>query len=162
MQLGPDLTSCNEAVLMVQDINDSGALSTFWNTAELETDILVNQSGMYYCTVSNACGSYTDSIFVTIIDCETMLYAPNAFTPNGDGINDEWNIHGHLMEDVDLKIFDRWGLLVFTSRDLVVPWLGQYLDGAHFVCNDNYHFIVDYTDFRGNRQRQTGVVSVIR
>jgi gliding motility-associated-like protein len=162
MHLGPDFTSCNEAILVVQDINDSDALSTLWNNGELEADISVNQTGMYSCTVYNACGSYTDSVFVTIIDCETMLYAPNTFTPNGDGINDEWRIQGHLVEDVVLRIFDRWGLLVFSSSDLVVPWLGQYLEGTHFVSNDTYYFIVDYTDFSGNRQRQSGVVSVIR
>lgn len=53
------------------------------------------------------------------------IYFPNAFTPDGDGINDVFGPVGHYIEDFEMTIFDRWGSEVFTTRDMTVPWDGR-------------------------------------
>lgn len=54
------------------------------------------------------------------------LYVPTAFTPNNDGLNDVFRVMpvGFLMEE--LKIFDRWGTLVFATKDYTQGWDGKY------------------------------------
>lgn len=56
------------------------------------------------------------------------IYFPNAFTPNGDGINDDFGGEGRLVDRYELYIFDRWGELIFESKDLPVRWDGT-MDG---------------------------------
>ncbi|MFN4007184.1 MAG: gliding motility-associated C-terminal domain-containing protein [Chitinophagaceae bacterium] len=57
----------------------------------------------------------------TLVD---ELFVPNAFTPNADGKNDVWMPYGYLIQDIDLKIFNQWGELVFESRDKTKGWDG--------------------------------------
>lgn len=53
------------------------------------------------------------------------LYFPNAFTPDGDGINDLWGGVGHYIDEFEMTIFDRWGQTVFTTTDMKVLWDGS-------------------------------------
>lgn len=53
------------------------------------------------------------------------IYFPNAFTPDGDGINDLFGPVGHHIEDFGMIIFDRWGNEVFTTYDMAVRWDGR-------------------------------------
>jgi gliding motility-associated-like protein len=74
-------------------------------------------------TVTNDVGcSDTAMASVTVLD--HLFYAPNSFTPNGDGINDEWIPTALGVVSYDLSIFDRWGDLVFSTQDLAMPWAG--------------------------------------
>lgn len=65
------------------------------------------------------------------------IYFPNAFTPDGDGINDVFGPVGHYIEDFEMTIFDRWGNEVFTTRDMTVPWDGR-VRGANRAVNGVY------------------------
>ena len=54
------------------------------------------------------------------------LFIPNAFTPNGDGINDYWNIpYLDIGFEADVKIFNRWGGLVYHASAAKVSWNGN-------------------------------------
>lgn len=52
------------------------------------------------------------------------IYFPNAFTPDGDGINEFFGPAGHYIETFEMTVFDRWGEVVFTSKDFTIPWDG--------------------------------------
>jgi gliding motility-associated-like protein len=65
-----------------------------------------------------------------VIVFEPQLFIPNAFTPNGDGTNDFFRIEYLGSQSYYLEIFDRWGAVVFTSRDKMAPWDGQTLKRA--------------------------------
>lgn len=65
------------------------------------------------------------------------IYFPNAFTPDGDGINDVFGPVGHYIEDFEMTIFDRWGNEVFTTRDMTVPWDGR-VRGSNRAVNGVY------------------------
>lgn len=54
------------------------------------------------------------------------LYIPNAFTPNGDGLNDTFGGVGEGITDYNIQIFDRWGNLLFESNDINKQWDGSY------------------------------------
>jgi gliding motility-associated-like protein len=54
------------------------------------------------------------------------LYSPNAFSPDGDGINDLFKISGQGMIDFQIEIFNRWGQMVYKSNDLSNGWDGTF------------------------------------
>lgn len=55
-----------------------------------------------------------------------VIYVPNAFTPNGDGLNDSFGGVGEGITDYTMQIFDRWGNLLFESNNIDVQWDGNY------------------------------------
>lgn len=52
------------------------------------------------------------------------IHFPNAFTPDGDGTNDTWGPVGHYIDEFEMTIFDRWGAVVFNSKDFAIQWDG--------------------------------------
>ena len=88
---------------------------------------------------------------------------PNLFSPNGDGINDVLHIYGWSVDEVDFRIFDRWGELIFQSSDPNLStwgWDGTYrgveLNSAVFV------YTVEVTYMDGREQVQHGNITLIR
>ena len=86
----------------------------------------------YYVTATDEWGcSKTDSVTIhaTEIVCgEENLYIPNAFSPNGDGINDVLSVKGEYIVEYHMMIFTRWGELIYESSDINEAWDGRYKD----------------------------------
>ena len=70
------------------------------------------------------------------------LYLPNAFTPDGDGINDTWEISGlgFNADHVRLEIYDPWGTIVFSTTDPNETWTGYSADGVTPLNSGNYTY----------------------
>ena len=98
-----------------------------WNTNEMVCCIQPRQSGLYELTIMNSCGKSTDSISVEVSPCDECMFLPTAFTPNGDGRNDDYRpIVKCPISDYKLEIYNRWGELVFRTKDPNVGWDGKY------------------------------------
>lgn len=54
------------------------------------------------------------------------IYIPNAFTPNGDGLNDTFGAVGQGISEFSMQVFNRWGNLIFESNDISKQWDGTY------------------------------------
>ena len=92
---------------------------------------LIDQSTWFYVEVTDNLGcSNIDSVFVKVkdISCgEENVYIANAFTPNGDNSNDLFLVKSILpLQEMELLIFNRWGELVFESKDQLIGWDGNY------------------------------------
>jgi gliding motility-associated-like protein len=61
-----------------------------------------------------------------VVEKPYSLYSPNAFSPDGDGVNDFFNISGQKIEDFQIEIFNRWGQMVYKSFDLNDGWDGTF------------------------------------
>ena len=111
-------------------------------------------------TDSNGCIN-SDSIIV-IIDDTVLVYLPNAFTPDGDGINDVFPPHGFNITGNEylFMIFNRWGELLFESRKPLASWDGTYK--GKLVKNDTYIWKLEYVDDNGDLQNRIGNVTVVR
>ncbi len=69
----------------------------------------------------------TVTIYVKNVTCvEPELFVPNAFSPNGDGINDVIYVHGNTILEMHFVIYDRWGVKVFESNEPSFGWDGTY------------------------------------
>ena len=67
-----------------------------------------------------------DSVFITPA---SQLFFPNAFTPDGDGINDLFGPVGYKLDELEFMIFNRWGELIFTANGPDQQWNGKMADG---------------------------------
>ena len=93
-----------------------------------------------FVTDANGCNSRVYDIVVpeSKIDC---LRIPNVFTPNGDGVNDEWIIENiELFPEAHIYIYNRWGQLLYHGRGDSERWDGSYR--GHFVPSGVYLYVV--------------------
>ena len=97
-----------------------------WSTGESTPAIRIIAAGTYHVS-AQAPGHCATSASITVIDtCSTPLYAPNAFTPDGDGINDLWRPFWIASPDTrsEFTIYDRWGGVLFHSDSQDAAWDG--------------------------------------
>ena len=101
----------------------------------------------------------SDSIIKTVeahVINESTLYIPNSFTPNGDGMNDVFEIFGKTDCDLfKLYIYNRWGNLIYKTDDILNFWDGKV--NNEFVQEGVYCYLIVGKNFT-----KTGSVSVIR
>ncbi len=89
------------------------------------------------------------------------LYVPNAFTPNGDGINDLWDIRDVFVKSYNIMLYNKWGQLVFQTLDKTRKWDGKTFTGA-YAPSDVYVYTITYTGYDGSQHEQKGNVTVLR
>jgi len=82
----------------------------------------------YTLTAENDFGCRAvDSMVITILCSEDILYIPNAFSPNGNGKNDLFRVRADGIRELNfLRVYDRWGELVFETSDKTTGWDGTY------------------------------------
>ncbi|MGI4883383.1 MAG: gliding motility-associated C-terminal domain-containing protein [Janthinobacterium lividum] len=90
----------------------------------------------------------------------TRLLLPNAFTPNGDGLNDVFEVKGRFVENFVLIIVDRNGQQVFRATDRATTWDGTI--NGHAPVNGVYVWRFEQTDATGQAIRQTGTVTILK
>lgn len=90
-------------------------------------------------TVINEAGC-TNTAIGQVAVSGTVFYAPNAFTPDHDGLNDVWLPVALGVSDYRLNIYNRWGELVWETNYQNEPWLGQVNDGMHFAPDGLYYY----------------------
>jgi len=121
-----DTTACLGNTIILDPGNI--AQQYMWSTGEVSQSITVSVDGNYQLNVSNgaSCTGFGESN-ISFINCDSTIgfFIPNAFSPNGDGINDRFRIKSEGINVGTLKIFNRWGRKVFESDDLNSGWDGK-------------------------------------
>jgi gliding motility-associated-like protein len=132
-----------------------------WTDGSSERIRILTDSGWYSAEINNPCGSATDEFYLSLVDCECHMYLPTAFSPNGDGLNDELIIKTRCpLSSFQMEVYDRWGRQIFTSTNLNRGWDGTFQ--GQDVPNGSYPFIIRYTPEGRNPRVEKGVVSVLR
>lgn len=85
----------------------------------------------------------------------------NAFTPNGDGINDEFRFVGRFMSTFEVSIYNRWGKLVFQANQMDTPWDGTDLSG-YSLPEGVYVWVASGQAYSGVHLQRKGSISLIR
>lgn len=110
--------------------------------------------------VYNAYGCADTASQVLYINPDLLVYVPNTFTPNGNGVNETFNMSGYGFMYYELLIFDRWGVLIHKVTDAASGWDGTYR-GAD--CQDGvYTWKLRVQDYNDNPKEFTGHVTLLR
>ncbi|MCW3127938.1 MAG: hypothetical protein JWO03_3596 [Bacteroidetes bacterium] len=117
-----------------------------WQDGSMQWSITASQTGIYSLAITNGCGSVNETISVHEDTCHCEVVAPNAFTPNGDGINDYFLVSNSCaVSYFSVKVFDRWGEKVYDSYDAGAGWDGMYK--GHLMSAGVYVYLIDETTF---------------
>ena len=157
INLGPDTTLCIGHNLI---FNGKSQGFYLWQDGSTDSSFTVKEAGTYYVSVRNACGEVHDSCEVLYEDCHQVIWVPNAFTPNEDGLNDIFLPYVENADNYHLYIFDRWGKLIFETRDQNKGWNGYYKGKK--AGEDTYVWRIDYTNFSGEKFNQYGYIVLYR
>ena len=142
-ELGKDTFVCrfdDPVVLYPGDFRDY-----IWQDGSTYSNLIVDREGDYSVEVVDEYGcSNSDSIFIRE-RCPTKVFTANIFSPNRDGINDDFCVQGTDIETMELNIFDRWGNLVFKSSSPDECWDGTFL--GRDVVSGVYSWVMRFTGF---------------
>jgi gliding motility-associated-like protein len=117
-------------------------------------------------TATDSTGNESEPGAVICVDYCPLYELPNVFTPDGDGFNDEFHPFPYrFVESIDLNIFNRWGLLVFSTDDPDIMWNGKTDNTGNDLPDGVYFYICQVNEIylSGTRPRQLqGTIQLIR
>ena len=118
------------------------------------------ETSTFYATIETPDGCIeTDSILVTVTG---NIYVPNAFSPDGDGINDLFKAEGIDIVEFKMEIFDRWGELIFVSNSIEDGWNGSSPNNDYYAPSDMYPYRIVAREHTGEVFELSGMVTLIR
>ncbi len=160
INLGNDTTKCKDDILQLNVIFPYAKY--MWQDNSNVAIYHVATAGIYHCLVTNFCGSIADTIKVKDEVCECDATIPNAFSPNGDGINDYFKpILNCQPSQFSLSIFTRYGTLIAESYDFTKGWDGLY-HGKRVPVGTYYYVLTIQGAFINKKRQYTGVVTVLQ
>ncbi len=161
-----EATAADSAICLGEktELEAAGANFYEWNNGQTGQLITIMPMSTATYTVTgtdtNGCVS-SGSTTVIAEDCSTF-YIPNAFSPNGDGLNDTYSPAGDFaaMDEYRLLIFDRYGRMVFQTQDPAKGWDGM-VDGEP-AKQGVYTYRVHFKSIWGKEFEKTGTVTLVR
>jgi gliding motility-associated-like protein len=156
---GPSCIGNNDGFIELEVIGGTAPYIYFWDNGYSPVEYIEGLiEGSYIITVTDANECTVEVGPISLIEIEEdCIRIPNAFTPNGDGINDEWIIENiHLFPRALIKIFNRWGQVIYEAYGSDEPWDGTY--NGKFVPTGSYIYIIQLFNSNTNYQ---GLVTII-
>ena len=114
---------------------------------------------------ANGCkDTMMSTIRISGITLTNNFFAPSAFTPNGDGSNDEFKaiINGPQSLEFEMSIYDRQGNLIFETDDINQPWDGRLKGSGRTAPQGTYIWLIILKDDKGEHDRQIGEVTLLK
>lgn len=174
--LDVDATATKTSILEGESVNLNATLNPYipgvmyeWNNGGTTLSCLdcpnpvasPTESTTYYITITapNGCQG-VDSVFIfTKMNCGE-IFLPNIFSPNGDGENDYFAPQGRCLGKGVLKIFDRWGRVVYMSEDMTTGWDGTYSNKP--LNTGVYIYTFSSVNLYGEAEEIKGTVTLVR
>jgi gliding motility-associated-like protein len=141
-------TLCGSAYGFIEVVASGGqeGYSYYWGGFETDAYIGPIAEGVYQVTVEDAGGCAATASY----EVECLDYIPvevsQLITPNGDGLNDYWDITNlHVYPEHQVKVYNRWGTLVFEARPYLNDWLGTWEQGGNGspLPSATYYYVVE-------------------
>lgn len=161
IDVGPtDTTLCSDIPLFLPIGISIRGTSYLWSDGSTEARRRIEKPGKYIVQLFNECGVGSDSIIVNHKDC--TVWIPNAFSPNGDGLNDIARVSGRNIDDFtefEFSIYNRKGNRVFYTTDVHKGWDGTYKGVPQPLST--YYYMVRYT-FNEEKELLKGDITLVR
>lgn len=158
--------NCGEHVgsVLVNVTSSIPPVTYIWNTGSSDSIISNLPAGTYTVTINDGSGcsnANTINVLDLKLDCESFIFIPSVFTPNGDGQNDEFLIQLKGLEFISLEIYNRWGTKFFESTQKNRGWDGR--TGTDTQATDGtYFFIVSYKTTDDEIMTKKGTLTLLR
>ncbi len=166
-----DTTKGVPGVLIIfTNASSSNAVSWNWNFGDGTTATGASQTHPYAApgnytavlTVTDAFGCQsTYSMVITVIDEPSFINVPNVFSPNGDGKNDSFYVTSQGLSAFDMKIYDRWGVLMSDATSAIQGWDGRTKGGV-LATDGTYYYIIHAKGFDGKVYDLKGFLLLVR
>ncbi|MFZ4400626.1 MAG: SBBP repeat-containing protein [Bacteroidales bacterium] len=146
-------------------IINTGYTTYQWQDGSTNNHFIVKQPGIFWVTVNYNNCIKSDTITYVLCEPPLNIWVPNAFTPNGDALNDIFKIESaNTIKDFHLYIYNRWGQLIFESDDIQRGWDGSFKeklspDGV-YVWKLQYHWEGNFNTY--NDGEKNGKLTLIR
>lgn len=143
--LANDTTNCFLTTPTIQvNAGNDGVATYLWESGETDQIVDIHGSGDYEVTITTAFGC-EDSYTIRVREvCPGTIHVPNAFTPDGDGVNETFKAQGENIAEFHMEIWNRWGDLVWQTDDINEGWIGNTQNGEYFVDSETFVYIVVY------------------
>ena len=165
VDIGTDSTYCffdNDTLFL--NAGDDGIAYSWYPFGDTTAVIKVLQPAYYRVTVTRANGCKRRAGFEVIEVCEPKIFIPEAFTPDGDGLNDFFRPLVNNVTQYSLQVYARTGKLLFSSGDPSSGWDGKY-NGREMPA-DVYTYRLFYSGFNADGEkkkgRKLGTITLIR
>ncbi len=155
----------------VKFINSSqNAIAYLWDFGDNSSSNQINPvhsytaEGTYVVKLyTTGAGGCNDTAVRTIkVEPEFTFYIPNAFTPDGNGLNEIFTGKGDNINSFSMLIFDRWGEVIYKTEDLNKGWDGKAKGGEEIAQEGVYVYRIDLVDFKNKRHQYTGHVTLLK
>ena len=140
----PDNTQPLQLVHVINDINQ-----TTFDFVNMEYGVR-SIAGCYAVTAIDSSNNESPIVDMLCIDNCPYYALPNVFTPNGDNVNDLFTPlpHYRFVKDIEIKIYDRWGLLMFETKDINIRWDGTNKANKQPCVSGTYYYICTVNEIR--------------
>ncbi len=134
-----------------------------WSTGETTKNINAQDSGLVWLQAYSVCDTISDTVWVNLFNCDTLepaptVYIPNAFSPNGDGLNDTWEIV-NLPPENEVTVLSRWGEVIFSSTNYQSNWAATDNQNKKLPAGV-YVYKVSYVVYPGIRKNKYGSLHI--
>ncbi len=118
---------------------------------------IIDEAGYRQCIVTDNNGCMNKSFFEIRNLCYPVIFVPNAFYPDGDGLNDVFNASCSNIVGFKMVIYNRWGEMIYETIDMLAGWDGSY---GNVPCQqDVYFWVIDYYGLTSDKQKIPGSTS---
>ncbi len=161
--------SCDSIIntihLTVNDFSSTNQVDSIYEGQiyTLPSGVVVSSAGSYQSVLTNSVGC--DSIITTVLklkqEVADCLVLKNAFTPNGDGINDYWILYRYrCFKRLDVRVYNRYGALVYHADDYKNDWNGRYRNKP--LPDATYYYVIRIYSFDGREHVFKNNVTILR
>lgn len=159
--LYPNNTSCedqSDGWIESEVSGGSGGYTYLWSNSETYNAVYDLAPGEYSLTVTDIYGC--TEVETSVVDAANIacLNIPTSFSPDGDGINDDWVIQNiHLYPDCLMQVFNQWGTLLFESHGYTENWDGTY--NGNPLPAGTYYYILSFSN---NMETIKGTITIVK
>ena len=117
-------------------------------------DIMLTATNWFGCVTTQTWGQYVE------VTKDIKIFIPTAFTPDGNGLNDVFEIETKLITTLSIVMYDRWGKQIYVSDNIDFQWDGTYANQP--LPEGVYTYVIQATEWDGGKVTRSGTVTLLR
>ena len=142
---------------MTTDVSGLNNITIFNPTARIDSTAVFTVE----VVDEEGCRNEVELRVVVVSECrEPFIFVPNAFTPNGDNLNDRLFVEGKTIDELYFAVYNRWGEKVFETDDQAIGWDGSFK--GRELSPDVFGYYLEVRCFNGATYFKKGNVTLIR